>query len=56
MNGVSPTLVPQLVVEIGDVTRFTHRGTLTAFAGIDPGKTIPDSAIRKVYVPRRKVP
>lgn len=26
MNGVGPTLGPQLMAEIGDVTRFTHRG------------------------------
>ena len=38
MNGVGPSLGPQLMAEIGDVTRFTHRGALTAFAGVDPGK------------------
>lgn len=38
MNGVGPTLGPQLMAEIGDVSRFTHRGALTAFAGVDPGK------------------
>jgi transposase len=38
MNGVGPTLGPQLMAEIGDVARFTHRGALTAFAGVDPGK------------------
>ena len=26
------------MAEIGDVTRFTHKGALTAFAGVDPGK------------------
>lgn len=36
-DGVGPTLGPQLMAEIGDVTRFTHRGVLTAFAGVDPG-------------------
>ena len=40
MNGVGPSLGPQLMAEIGDVTRFTHRGALTAFAGVDPGKNI----------------
>lgn len=39
MNGVGPTLGPQLMAEIGDVTRFTHREALTAFAGVDPRKT-----------------
>jgi transposase len=26
------------MAEIGDVTRFTKRGAITAFAGVDPGK------------------
>ena len=38
INGVGPSLGPQLMAEIGDVTRFTHREALTAFAGVDPGK------------------
>ena len=37
MNGVGPTLASQLIAEIGDVTRFPRRGSLTAFAGVDPG-------------------
>ena len=37
MEGVGTTLGPQLMAEIGDVTRFEHRGALTAFAGVDPG-------------------
>ena len=37
MKGVGPSLGPQLIAEIGDVTRFRHRGALTAFAGVDPG-------------------
>ncbi len=39
MNGIGPTLGPQLMAESGDVTRFTHREALTAFAGVDPRKT-----------------
>ena len=35
MNGVGPAPGPQLMAETGDVTRFTHRGALTAFAGVD---------------------
>ena len=27
---------PQLMAEIGDVSRFTHKGAITAFAGVDP--------------------
>jgi transposase len=38
MKGVGTSLGPQLMSEIGDVTRFTHKGALTAFAGVDPGK------------------
>jgi len=36
MYGVGTSLGPQLMAEIGDVRRFTHRGSLTAFAGVDP--------------------
>ena len=34
--GVGISLGPQLMAEIGDVRRFAHRGSLTAFAGVDP--------------------
>ena len=34
--GVGKTYGPQLIAEIGDVSRFTHREALTAFAGVDP--------------------
>lgn len=37
MKGVGISLGPQLMAEIGDVTRFTHKGAITAFAGVDPG-------------------
>ncbi len=37
MDGIGPTFGPQLIAEIGDPTRFTHREALTAFAGVDPG-------------------
>lgn len=47
MNGVGPTLGPQLMAEIGDVTRFTHRGALTALAGVDPGKNDSGQHIQK---------
>ena len=36
MKGVGPSLDPQLMAEISDVTRFTHKGAITAFSGIDP--------------------
>lgn len=47
MNGVGPSLGPQLMAEIGDVTRFTHRGALTAFAGVDPGKNDSGQYVQK---------
>ena len=37
MRGVGDSLGPQLMAEIGNVTRFTHRGSITSFAGVDPG-------------------
>ena len=37
MYGVGDSLGPQLMAEIGDVTRFAHKGSLAAFAGVDPG-------------------
>jgi transposase len=37
MRGVGTKLGPQLIAEIGDVSRFTHREAITAFAGVDPG-------------------
>ena len=47
MNGVGSTLGPQLIAEIGDVTRFTHREALTAFAGVDPGKNDSGQHVQK---------
>lgn len=38
MYGVGPTYGPQLIAEIGDVSRFPRRESLTAYAGVDPGK------------------
>lgn len=37
LYGVGDSLGPQLMAEIGDVRRFVHKGSLTAFAGVDPG-------------------
>jgi Transposase and inactivated derivatives len=36
--GVGKSLGPQLIAEIGDVSRFAHQKSLVAFAGVDPGK------------------
>ena len=47
MEGVGPTLGPQLMAEIGDVTRFEKRGSLTAFAGVDPGKNESGQYVQK---------
>ena len=45
MAGVGKTLGPQLIAEIGDISRFTHREALTAYAGVDPG--VDESGQRK---------
>lgn len=37
MRGVGDSLGPQLMAEIGDVTRFARRSSITSFAGVDPG-------------------
>lgn len=37
LRGVGPSFGPQLIAEIGDITRFNHREALTAYAGVDPG-------------------
>ena len=37
MCGVGTSLGPQLIAEIGDLSRFRKREALTAFAGVDPG-------------------
>lgn len=63
MKGIGPSLGSQLMAEIGDVSRFTHKGAITAFAGVDPGvnesgsyaqKSVPtskrgSSGLRKPY-------
>lgn len=36
MYGVGKVIGPQLMAEIGDVSRFSHRGALIAYAGVDP--------------------
>ena len=30
-KGIGPSFGPQLMAEIGDITRFTHKGALTAY-------------------------
>lgn len=37
MYGVGDSLGPQLMAELGDVSRFARRSAITAFAGVDPG-------------------
>lgn len=36
LYGVGESIGPQLMAKIGDVRRFAHKGSLTAFAGVDP--------------------
>lgn len=45
MYGVGKTYGPQLIAELGDITRFTHREAITAYAGVDPG--VDESGQRK---------
>ncbi len=47
MKRGGPSLGPQLMTEIGDVTRFTHEDAITAFAGVDPGVNDPGDIPRK---------
>ena len=35
MEGVGKITGPQLMAEIGDVRRFSHKGALVAYAGVD---------------------
>ena len=37
MHSVGDSLGPQLMAEIGDVTRFARRSSIASFAGVDPG-------------------
>jgi transposase len=37
IKGIGSTYGPQLMAEIGDISRFPHRSSITAFAGVDPG-------------------
>lgn len=36
LYGAGNILGPQLMAEIGDITRFTHKGALVCFAGLEP--------------------
>jgi len=37
MRGVRDSLSSQLMAEIGAMTRFAHRGSITSLADVDPG-------------------
>ena len=37
MKGVGTTFGPQLIAEIGNITKYAKRTAITAFAGVDPG-------------------
>ena len=53
MKGVGTSLGPQLMAEIGDVSRFTHKGAITAFAGVDPGVNESGTyETKKVFLPQ----
>lgn len=53
MKGVGPSLDSQLMTKIGDVTRFTHKSTITAFEGVDPGVNQSGAYMQKsVHAPK----
>lgn len=56
MKGVGKSLGPQLMAEIGDVSQFTHRSAITAFAGVDPSVNESGSYEQKVSMLPREVP
>ena len=57
MNGVGSTLGPQLMAEIGDVTRFTHpRSPSPPLLVLTPERMIQDSMFRKACEPQKGVP
>lgn len=57
IKGVGLSLGPQLMAKIGDVTRFTHKGTLTAYAGVDPGfNDSEDYPLKSVHVSKHGSP
>jgi len=63
IKGVDPSLSPQLIAEIDDMTRFSHKRAITAFAGVDSSvnesssyeqKSVPTS--KRSYSDLRKTP
>lgn len=55
MDGVGSILGTQFMAVIGDVACFTHRGALTAFAGVDSGKNDSGKHIQKSVPTTKKV-
>ena len=53
MKGAGASLGLQSMAEIGDITRFTYKGALTAFAGVTPG--VSESSSYKKSVPISKI-
>lgn len=49
MQGVGPSLGPQLMAEIGDVSPFTRKGAITAFADVDPSVNESGAYAQKVF-------
>ena len=57
MKGIGTSLGPQLMTEIGNVSRFTHKGAITAFTGVDPGVNESETyKQKKVFQPQNEVP
>lgn len=53
MKGAGASLGLQSMAEIGDITRFTYKGALTAFAGVTPG--VSESSSYKKVFPSQKL-
>ena len=47
MRSIGETLGPQLIAEIGDMRRFSRKGALVAFAGLDARRT---SRVNSIHI------
>lgn len=56
MKGVEPPLGPQLMAEIGDVSKFTHKNAITAFVGVEPRVNESGSYTQKSVPTTKRVP
>lgn len=50
MEGIGKVTGPQLMAEVGDVRRFSHKGALVAYAGVDASPYQSEASIRKAVM------